>query len=154
MINKLQDNTLGTLSNTKVTSKKVNEIIEVLNNTGGGPKTYKNSISQTGTTKPTIDNRGSTTSLLDTIGGVWAYSSTGVYTYTKANAFTDKSKVFAYVVYSANTYGPDAYIYLDWTNANTLTLTSAILTQFTSPSGITLSNGLIYQLPVVIEVYS
>lgn len=134
----------------------IREALVAINSTTGGPLVYKALISQSGTSAPGEDDLdgsgpGSSLPFVDTIGGVWGYDSVGNYTYTKAGAFGDATKIN--VEFSANgrNQTPEVIITATVGDANTLIINSATVAY--SGGIATDANSKLYLQPITIEVY-
>jgi len=122
----------------------LNDYLEVSHNTDGTQKALslvcKGFLTQTGTDAPLF------TAIEDTIGGTWAYSSTGTYTLTKTNAFTLNKTVPVddiYIDQSDNLYK------INRTSADIMTILTYASTDTT-----TLANGVLLNRFINIEVFN
>ena len=116
---------------------------------------YTAFIEQTGTNPPTeVNVQGSPgAAMVDTLGGTWSYDSTGNYFYTAVGAFVDMSKVFAVAFDPNATQGADVRYSFEKINDDILALSIVVSSQYSTPSILVKTDGVINSLAVTIKVY-
>ncbi len=149
------------ISNVKTFFDKINEIIDYLNGVGtagdGSYTEYRALLTQTSTNAPvedTITNTGLGTAFVNTIGGTWSYNNVGSYYYTKANAFTDASKIE--VVFGINGVNQtnNASCFATRISANVIEVQAGTTDQFLPLSVFTPANDVLVMQPISIRVYN
>ena len=159
MINKLNKTFKGLFSpSEKEIAIKINEIVDYLNNLvipEDNHLVYTAFLSQSGTSAPTeVDIEGNaSTPLEDTIEGVWTYSNTGLFLYTKTGMFTDATKILVNLGCNEQNQEPDITVLVQKVDNDTLSLKTKRASSFTGAS-FTAENGVLYIQPIEIRVYN